>query len=157
MLNKKVYICKGECGTRLNDAEYKKNLTKKCQSINCSHFNKQLTESIKETEKLIDKKCIPCEQGTKPLEEIVIKHYLKGLQNKWDVIEHKKLQYKFEFKNFKQAIYFVNKISDLVESEGHHPDIHIFYNKVIIELWTHAIKGLSENDFIIAAKIEKIS
>jgi len=51
---------------------------------------------------------------------------------------------------------FVNKVADLAESEGHHPDFHIHYNKVLIELWTHAVGGLSENDFILAAKIDKL-
>lgn len=60
----------------------------------------------------------------------------------------------FKFKDFIGAINFVNLVADIAEMEGHHPDIHINYNKVLLELWTHAIGGLSENDFILAAKID---
>lgn len=67
----------------------------------------------------------------------------------------KKITKKFKFKNFKEAMAFINKVAELAESEGHHPDIFIFYNRVKFELSTHAIGGLSENDFILAAKINK--
>lgn len=99
-------------------------------------------------------KCVPCEGGTPPLTKKEINKYLSQLKNKWEVIDDKKIKYQFEFKNFRKAISFVNKIARLAEKEGHHPDIHIFYNKVIIELWTHAVGGLSQNDFVLAAKIE---
>jgi len=62
----------------------------------------------------------------------------------------------YEFSNFVQTMEFVNKVAGIAEEEGHHPVMHVFYAKVEIELWTHAIMGLSENDFIMAAKIEKI-
>ncbi len=68
----------------------------------------------------------------------------------------KKISKEFIWNNFVEAIQFVNKVADIAEAEGHHPDIHIHYNKVTIELWTHAIGGLSENDFILAAKIEAL-
>lgn len=74
----------------------------------------------------------------------------------WDVFENEKIKKEFVFADFKEAIEFINKVADIAEEEGHHPDIHIFYNKVMIELWTHEIGGLSENDFILASKIEKI-
>lgn len=66
----------------------------------------------------------------------------------------KKISKEFKFKDFIGAINFVNLVADIAEEEGHHPDIHIDYNKVNLELWTHAINGLSENDFILAAKID---
>jgi len=72
------------------------------------------------------------------------------------VIEEKKINYTFKFKTFKEAISFINKVADLAESENHHPNIHILYNKIKIVLSTHSVGGLSENDFILAAKIEKI-
>jgi len=62
----------------------------------------------------------------------------------------------WKWKNFKEAVAFVNEVAALAESEGHHPDIHILYNRVVLKLWTHAIGGLSENDFILAAKINNI-
>lgn len=83
------------------------------------------------------------------------KELLKQIQG-WELVEGKKIRKVFEFKNFKQAMEFVNTVAAIAEQEGHHPDIHISWNKVTLELWTHAIKGLSENDFIVAAKVEKI-
>ena len=78
------------------------------------------------------------------------------LKNDWKVIDETRIRHEFKFKDFKQAIAFVNKAADIAEEEGHHPDIHIHYNRVVIELWTHSIGGLSENDFIMAAKIERL-
>jgi len=73
----------------------------------------------------------------------------------WNVDGDFKVIFKeFKFKDFIGATNFVNQIAEIAEEEGHHPDIHIFYNKVVLELTTHAIKGLSENDFILAAKID---
>jgi 4a-hydroxytetrahydrobiopterin dehydratase len=63
----------------------------------------------------------------------------------------------YKFKNFIAAIEFINKVADLAEEEGHHPDIHVFYNRVKFAIWTHAIGGLSENDFILAAKIDALT
>ena len=103
---------------------------------------------------LKSKKCVPCEGGTKPLGQDKINMYLPVLKNQWVVIDGKKIKHEFSFDDFNEAMSFVNKVAQVAETEGHHPDIHIFYNKVIIELWTHAIGGLSENDFILAAKIE---
>ncbi len=70
--------------------------------------------------------------------------------------DHKKIYREFKFKDFVRAIEFVNKVAELAEYEGHHPDVHIHYNKVVLELWTHDIGGLSENDFILASKIDKL-
>ncbi len=106
---------------------------------------------------LLDKKCVPCEGGVSPLGGGVLQSYLSQLKSQWEVVEDKKIKYQFKFKSFKEAVTFVDKVAVLAEEEGHHPDIHIFYNKVTIELWTHAIGGLSENDFILAAKIENLS
>lgn len=106
---------------------------------------------------LSDKKCIPCEGGMPPLPPEEIQKYLPELGGKWEILDNKKIKREFTFKYFKEAIAFVNKIADIAEREGHHPDISIFYNRVGIELSTHAIGGLSENDFILAAKIDTIN
>lgn len=106
--------------------------------------------------KLTEKRCVPCDGETPPMSVDGIKNYLPQLKNKWEVIEDKKIAHSFRFKTFKEAIAFVNKIADLAESENHHPNIHILYNKVRIVLTTHIIGGLSENDFIMAAKIENL-
>jgi 4a-hydroxytetrahydrobiopterin dehydratase len=116
------------------------------------------------------KKCVPCEGGVLPLGKEQIKEYLAQLQREWEV-EWKddeqsqaktnglgaRIKRTFRFNNFQEAIGFVNKAAELAEREGHHPDIRVFgWNKVEIELSTHAIGGLSENDFILAAKIEQL-
>ncbi len=105
---------------------------------------------------LSDRKCVACEGDVPPLDASQIKDYLGEFKEKWDVIQGKKIKKEFKFKDFKEAMSFINKVADIAESEGHHPDLFIFYNRVVMELWTHAIKGLSENDFIIAAKVEKL-
>lgn len=74
----------------------------------------------------------------------------------WELQENRLVR-RFRFKDFKEAMAFVNKVADLAESEGHHPDIYISWNRVRLELTTHAIKGLSENDFIMAAKVGGLS
>lgn len=105
---------------------------------------------------LTDKKCMPCEIGTPPLTPQQFEPLLKLLKLEWEVIEVKKIRHEFKFKSFNEAMEFVNKVAKLAEDEGHHPNIHIYYNKVVIDLTTHSIKGLSENDFILAAKIEEL-
>jgi 4a-hydroxytetrahydrobiopterin dehydratase len=105
---------------------------------------------------LLDKKCVPCEGGTPPLNSEQIAELMKEV-NGWMVVEDKKIEKDFKFKNFKEAISFINRIAEIAESEGHHPDLNLHnWNKVKITLWTHAIKGLSENDFILAAKIDAL-
>lgn len=101
------------------------------------------------------RKCVPCEGGTQPLSAEEIRAYLPEINN-WEVLEDKKIAKEFKFKNFKETMEFVNNVAQIAEEEGHHPDIAIHYNKVEIILWTHAIHGLSENDFILAAKIDNL-
>lgn len=105
---------------------------------------------------LSEKKCIPCEGGTEALKRDKIDEYKKAINPEWEVIDDKALKRRFKFPSFKKAIEFVNKVADLAESEDHHPDFKINYKNVTLTLTTHAIGGLSENDFIIAAKIESL-
>lgn len=98
---------------------------------------------------------MPCEGGTQPLTLKEIKVYLSLLKTPWEVKnDNKQIEKQYKFKNFVQAVQFVNKVAELAEEQGHHPDISISYSKVGISLTTHAIHGLSTNDFIIASKIE---
>ncbi len=106
---------------------------------------------------LSSKKCIPCEVGGKALTSEEATPYLKDL-SKWEAdSNNKKITRTVKFKDFKEALTFVNKVGALAESEGHHPDIVIHYNKVTLELSTHAVGGLTENDFILATKIDQIA
>jgi 4a-hydroxytetrahydrobiopterin dehydratase len=105
---------------------------------------------------LIHQKCVPCEGGTKPLSRSEFEVYLPQVEN-WGVQQDLQLQREFEFKNFSESIGFINKVAEIAEQEGHHPDINLHdYKKVAITLSTHAIGGLSINDFIVAAKIDEL-
>lgn len=103
---------------------------------------------------LTQKKCKPCEGGVAPLKKEELPPYLSQIEN-WEATD-KEISKIFEFKNFKEALEFVNKVGEIAEEQGHHPDIFLHsYKKVKISLSTHAIDGLSENDFIVAAKIDE--
>jgi 4a-hydroxytetrahydrobiopterin dehydratase len=105
---------------------------------------------------LAQKHCVPCEGETTPLTSIKSNEHLLEL-DKWEIQDDKALEKTLLFKDFKEALAFVNKVGAIAEAEGHHPDISIFgWNKVKVRLTTHAIGGLSDNDFILAAKIDEI-
>lgn len=105
---------------------------------------------------LAQKKCVPCAGGVPPLTKAQAENYLRETPG-WEIREgDKKIGREFKFKNFKMAMTFVGKVAKLAEAEGHHPDFHVFYNRVVLESWTHAIGGLAENDFILAAKINNL-
>jgi 4a-hydroxytetrahydrobiopterin dehydratase len=101
-------------------------------------------------------KCKPCEGGTKPLEQDEVTTLLSQVPG-WVQQEGKPIiERTFEFPNFRKAMAFVNEVANIANDEDHHPNIEIRYNKVTLTLWTHAIDGLSENDFIVAAKANAI-
>ncbi len=103
------------------------------------------------------KHCVPCEGGIPPLSNEKEDELMKQIPD-WLLVRDgtHKITRQFKFKNFIEAMKFVNEVADLAESEGHHPDIKIVYNKVRLDLFTHAVGGLSENDFIMAAKINNL-
>ena len=109
---------------------------------------------------LLNKKCVPCEGGVLPFDISEIHKYQKKVDG-WDVVKNTKeiyfLEKNFKFKNFIESQKFVNEVGKIAEIEGHHPDILYGWGYAKISITTHAIVGLSENDFILAAKIDKIS
>jgi len=107
------------------------------------------------TTDLKGRKCVPCKGGEAPLSPEEIERYL-ALVPDWRVTEAPRLTRTFRFKNFKQAMAFVNRMADIAEEEGHHPDFFVHWNEVRVELWTHATGGLHTNDFVLAAKIDAI-
>ena len=103
---------------------------------------------------LKEKKCKPCEGGVAPYTQERIDEYLPKVPG-WE-LEEGKLHKVFRFKDFAEAGAWLDKVRTLADEENHHPDIHWYYNKIEIDLYTHTINGLSENDFILAAKINEI-
>ena len=106
--------------------------------------------------KLSEKKCIPCEGGIPPLTQTEIAEYIKDVSIDWKIVDNIKITREFFFVSYRHTMDFVNKVANLAESEGHHPVVHIYFGRAVVELWTHSINGLSENDFILASKIEKL-
>ena len=111
-------------------------------------------------EDLANKKCIPCEGGIPSFNIEEIHKYLKKVDG-WEVKSDDQKTYylikEFKFDNFLKSIQFVNKVGDIAETQGHHPDIWFGWGYAKVKITTHAIEGLSENDFILAAKIDKIT
>lgn len=104
---------------------------------------------------LLKKNCVPCkDRSVKALAGKDLADYMDESFGWVLDSEFKKISKEYKFKDFIGAINFVERVADLAEEEGHHPDIHIYYNKVVIELWTHSVGGLTENDFILSAKID---
>lgn len=101
---------------------------------------------------LSQKKCVPCTVGVPPLKGEELQRFFHQLDGTWKLIEEHHLEKEYTFKNFKEALHFVNRIGQLAEVEGHHPDIFLSWGKVKLLYWTHKIDGLSESDFIMAAK-----
>lgn len=105
---------------------------------------------------LKDKKCVPCEGGVATITGSELEAYTNQLQPTWEVVDGSMLRREFRFTDFKEAMAFASEVAFIAEEEGHHPDLHISWGKVVVWLYTHAIKGLSENDFIVAAKINEL-
>ncbi len=103
---------------------------------------------------LSTKKCIQCHGGIPKLKLIESLTYLKKLKDGWQLHENVFISKQFDFKNFLEAMNFANKITEIAESESHHPDLIISWGKCIVKIWTHKIDGLSESDFILASKID---
>jgi 4a-hydroxytetrahydrobiopterin dehydratase len=101
------------------------------------------------------KKCIPCSGGVPPLSADEIIPLLNQLDG-WEAVDNHHLARNFSFPDFKTALAFVNRIGDLAEAEGHHPDIYFTWGKVGIQIYTHKVDGLTESDFILAAKIDRL-
>lgn len=105
---------------------------------------------------LTKKNCVPCRGGVPPLKGQKLSDYHKQLKEGWKVVNEHHLEKTYTFPDFKTALQFTIKVGDLSEKEGHHPDIHLSYGKVQISVWTHKIDGLSESDFILAAKCDEL-
>ena len=105
---------------------------------------------------LAQKHCIPCRGGVPPLKGEGLNTLHRQLDADWQVIDEHHLQRRFKFKNFRQALEFTNRVGELAEQQGHHPDICLGWGKVELTVWTHKIDGLTESDFIFAAKVDRL-
>ena len=105
---------------------------------------------------LTQKTCVPCEGGVEPIKGEKLREYARLIHVEWLVVDEHHLVREFKFRDFLEALDFANRVGGIAEAAGHPPDILISYGKAVVTIWTHAIDGMSENDFILAAKIDNI-
>ena len=106
-------------------------------------------------EQLAALKCVPCRGGVPPLAGKELDELAAQLPD-WKVIERHHLERAFKFRNFREALDFTNRVGELAEEQGHHPDLLLSWGKVVVTIWTHKIDGLHESDFVLAAKIDRL-
>jgi 4a-hydroxytetrahydrobiopterin dehydratase len=104
---------------------------------------------------LASRECVPCKGGVPPLSKAENDALLGELGNGWRVIDNHHLEKTFEFADFRQALDFTNRVGELAEAQGHHPDIYLAWGKVKLTVWTHKIDGLTESDYVLAAKADR--
>jgi len=104
---------------------------------------------------LASKECVPCKGGVLPLPEAESAALLDKLGNEWSLIDNHHLEKEYVFKDFREALNFTNRVGELAETQGHHPDVYLAWGKVKLTIWTHKIDGLTESDFVFAAKADK--
>jgi|SRR5947209_20025455 4a-hydroxytetrahydrobiopterin dehydratase len=105
---------------------------------------------------LADKHCVPCRGGVPPLKGEELDRYLPQVPG-WEVFQEHHLAKSYSFPDFVSALAFVNQVGAVAEEQGHHPDLYLSWGKVEIRIWTHKINGLTESDFILAAKIDRLA
>ena len=104
---------------------------------------------------LADQSCVPCRVGVPPMDETRAKEFLRELEDGWRLNTGGHLEREYRLQNFMDAMALANKLADVAEQEGHHPDLYIAWGKCKVEIWTHKIKGLTESDFYFAAKADR--
>ena len=104
---------------------------------------------------LAKKTCVPCAGGVPPLDHDKQDKLLAQLEG-WEIVDRHHLRKTYNFSDFVEAIAWLNRLAKLAEKEGHHPDLHIHYNRIVVEIWTHKIDGLTESDFVLAAKSDEL-
>ncbi len=105
---------------------------------------------------LAEKQCVPCKGGVAPLKGKDLARLANELDGGWRVVAERQLEKEYKFKDFREALDFTNKIGEVAEAEGHHPDIYLTWGKVKLTMSTHKINGLTESDFILAAKADRL-
>ena len=105
---------------------------------------------------LAEKECVPCKGGVPPLKGQDLAKLKEQLGSGWRVVNEHHLEREYKFKDFREALDFTNKVGELAEAQGHHPDIYLAWGKVKLTIWTHKVDGLTESDFILAAKADRL-
>ena len=105
---------------------------------------------------LADKACVACKGGVPPLKGKELADLAKELNSAWKVLNEHHLEREFKFSNFREALAFTNRVGELAELQGHHPDIYLAWGRVKLTIWTHKIDGLTESDFVMAAKVDQL-
>jgi 4a-hydroxytetrahydrobiopterin dehydratase len=105
---------------------------------------------------LADQRCVPCRGGVPPLGPERIAELLRELEPGWESVRDHHLRKTYKLKDFKSALELVNRIGAMAEEQGHHPDLLLAWGKVVVEVWTHKIGGLTESDFVFAAKCDRL-
>lgn len=103
---------------------------------------------------LAEKECVPCKGGVPPLNDEEASELLARLGGGWRVVDGHHLEKVYRFGNFREALAFTNRVGELAERQGHHPDIQLSWGRVVLTIWTHKINGLTESDFVLAAKAD---
>jgi len=104
---------------------------------------------------LANRQCVPCRGGVPPLKGEELRRYAGELQG-WEVVDEHHLQREYSFRDFAEALAFVNRVGRMAEEQGHHPDVYLSWGRVRIEVWTHKVNGLTESDFVFAAKCDRL-
>ena len=104
---------------------------------------------------LVKKECVPCRGGVLPLKGNELTGLLNQLGNGWQAVDEHHLEKEYKFRNFREALDFTIRVGELAEAQAHHPDIYLAWGKVKLTIWTHKINGLTESDFILAAKADE--
>lgn len=105
---------------------------------------------------LAEKNCVPCRGGVAPLKGKELAKLASELNHSWQVVQEHHLEKEYPFEDFRAALAFTNQIGALAEAQGHHPDIYLAWGKVRLTIWTHKINGLTESDFVFAAKADRL-
>jgi 4a-hydroxytetrahydrobiopterin dehydratase len=105
---------------------------------------------------LAEKECVSCKEATTPLKGAELDKLKRQLDGGWQLVKEHHLEREYKFKDFREALDFTNKVGELAESQGHHPDIFLAWGKVKLTMWTHKVDGLTESDFVFAAKVDAL-
>jgi len=107
-------------------------------------------------ENLAEMECVPCKEGALALKQPEIQGYCERLHQEWKVINRHHLERELTFPDFRTALDFTNRVGEVAEAQGHHPDIYLSWGKLRLTLWTHKVDGLTRSDFVLAAKVDRL-